>query len=216
MNLLRNQKNNKANAAENSKARHNAFLREYTKRLSEAPSDDGAERHVTIVARSPKSPVMLAVAERADELSRHGVHLQIIFSELGGEGSIADLVQTLTGMFSNAGARECIRWARKSCLKDAHEQITLGTSMCWSGDCMRREPGKVDSLELFESDTRKTVRFGQAAFESIWTICVPVPNAQLDPNASLKPSGSYGAAVEGGVSAFSFLRRPERSNPLSH
>lgn len=216
MNLLQNKQNNKANAAEKSKARHSAFLREYAKRLSDAHADDAAERDVTIIARSPQSPVIAAVTERAKDLSRHGVRVQIIFSELGTDGSVAQMVQKLSGLLSLTGVQDSLRWARKRCLKDAHEQIILGTSMCWSGDCMRREPGKVDSLDLFDNDAEKTARFGRIAFDSIWAISTPLPNAQLYPNAPHKPSGSYGEALDGRLSAFSFLRKQERGNPLAH
>lgn len=216
MNLMSRLQGKKESTASKALARHDAFIGQFLERLSSRRKNEPAERYVSIIARSPASPVVSAIVARRDDLRERGASVQAIFADLGPDGLLAECADTLAGLCIGSDARESFRWARNACLMDAHEQLILGTSMCWSGDCMRREPGKVDALDLFESDAPKVVRLGTLAFDAIWAISDPVPAARLRGAASAKPSASYAARDQGRLSAFSFLRKPERANPLAH
>jgi hypothetical protein len=216
MNLMSRLQSKKKSTAGTAMMRHDAFIGEFLDRLSSKRKPDPTERYVSIIARSPASPVVSAVIARRDELTERRAGVQAIFADLGPDGLLAECAEALDGLCIGFDARESFRWARNACLMDAHEQLILGTSMCWSGDCMRREPGKVDALDLFEIDAPKVVRLGTLAFDAIWAISDPVPSARLRTATRAKPSASYGGHDDGRLSAFSLLRKPERANSLTH
>lgn len=216
MNLMSQLHKKPKGPATPSLARHEAFIDEYIEWLGRAGSGDPAARRISVIARSPMSPVAAAIMSRGAELRRRRVTIQVIVAELGADAALAGLGEAVTGNSRGDGARELVRWARKRCLREAHEQIILGTAMCWSGDSMRREPGKRDGLDLFERDAPKVVRLGLLAFDAIWEISERIPLSRLDPAMTPKPSATYAAQDPDGLSVFSFLRRSERSNTLAH
>lgn len=215
MNLLSQLQPRKANAIQQSIARHDAFIGAYVEAMSVQPAPEACEREVTVIARSPASPVVRAVMARGDDLRRCGARVKMIFAELGAEGQIAECAESLEGLHTGAGARESLRWARMACLMDAHEQLILGTAMCWSGDCMRREAGKVDALDLFERNAPKSVRLGMLAFDAIWAICELVPTSRFR-SAPAKAAALRTPDLEDGLSALSFLRKSERAGQIAH
>ena len=81
---------------------------------------------------------------------------------------------------------------------------------------MRREPGKCNSLDLYERDAPQAVRLGMLAFDAIWAISEQIPVWRLDPTASVKPSAAYAPDDSDWVSGFSFLRRADRITPPPH
>lgn len=213
MNLLSQLQPRKADAIKQAIARHDAFIGAYIEQLSRKPGAGLADRHVSILARSPASPVVSAMLARSEELKASGVHLQAVFTEFGPDGLLAECAASLEGVHMGGGARESLRWARNPCLLDAHEQLILGGAMCWSGDCMRREAGKLDALDLFEHDAPKAVRLGALAFDAIWAISEKVPASRLRP-ATAKPPAAHGERES--LSAFSFLRKSDRPRQIAH
>lgn len=214
MNLLSQLQPRKANAVKQAIARHDAFIEKFVEQLSRRSGADSADRHVSIIARSPASPVVSAVLARAEDLKSCGVTIQVIFAEFGPDGMMADCARTLAGLYTGSDARDSFRWARNICLMDAHEQFILGTDMCWSGDCMRREPGKIDALDLFESDAPKMVRLGTLAFDAIWAISERFPASRLRTAAA--KAATTEPREEERLSAFSFLRKSERPGQVAH
>src|SRR6476619_4695608 len=51
-----------------------------------------------------------------------------------GEEDVRQLFASLSALGPREPAAELIRWARNPRLLDAHEQVTYGETMCWSGD----------------------------------------------------------------------------------
>lgn len=213
MNLLSQLQPKKANAFQQAIARHEDFIDKFIEILSTRASPQGDEREVTVIARSPASPVARAVMARGEELRQRGARIKIIFAELGADGEMAACAETLQGLHAGGSARESFRWARNACLLDAHEQLILGSAMCWSGDCMRRDPGKIDALDLFEHDAPKAVKLGVLAFDAIWAICEIVPASRL----RITPASAAATNdVAERPSPFSFLRRSERPRQVAH
>lgn len=211
MNLLAQSQNKKQKALDLSLARHDALIARYLAWLSTNPNATPDQRRVTVIARSPASVVVSAIAARGAELNRHNVRVDAIFANLGEAGSLADFFDSVC----KPSDRGTVRWARNSRLLDAHEQVTLGNATCWSGDCMRRAPGKRDGLDIFEEDAPDAARLGILAFDAIWAVCDGIPASKLDPAAVAKPSAQY--CPDGDRwSAFAFFRKSERSNALPH
>ena len=73
-------------------------------------------------------------------------------------------------------AHELIRWARNPRLLEAHEQVTYGEAMCWSGDAMRRDADKRNALDLVRRGSSGAVRLGRLAFEALWAASSLVPS----------------------------------------
>jgi hypothetical protein len=135
---------------------------------------------VTMLVRSAVSPACRIFTQRADEFAARGVHVQAIFARLGPVeplGAFLDIVRRLNG---DENAAASVRWAKNPSLLDAHEQLTLGTRMCWTGDCMRRSADRRNALDLFEENSLGSVHLGELAFSSMWTASKPLPGELLD------------------------------------
>ena len=150
------------------------FLGYYLELLDCSESADDAQKSVTLLARSPRSPVARALYAFASEMSDDEINLEIIFAQLEPTDLLSNWFDLVADESSSA-PRPKIRWAKTPSLMDAHEQLVLGTAMSWSGDSMRREPSKRDAFELFRSDCAQSARYGSRAFQSIWEVSQPVP-----------------------------------------
>jgi len=216
MTLLSQLRKDTPSASDQALARHEAFIAQFLERLDSGSDSGAGSRHVTLLARSPHSPVAGALLSQAEGLRARDMVLRLIFAQLGEGSAVADFAEFLTEVTGAADARDHIRWARNKSLWDAHEQITLGRAMCWSGDCMRREPGKRNSLDLFEADAPQTVRLGLLAFDAIWAIADPLPLSAASRDCGVKPSAAYAPAHEESLSALSFLNKGEGRGTLAH
>jgi len=133
---------------------------------------------VTVVARAPDSPVIRALEELAAELRSGGVGVRAILMDLDG----------IAGDSRKAGFLEMtgveIRLLHDIRFAAAHEQLQLGPSMVWVGDCMRRDPAKRDAFEIFYADNAAAARHAEISFNRLWVKAKPVLRAKaLAPEA---------------------------------
>jgi hypothetical protein len=134
-----------------------------------------AANGVLLIARSIDSPVAKAVAA----LVREGAittPVKLILAlpprqEVEGDNS-HETFSALTG--SNGG-----RIIRDIRLFDAHEQLVLGPTASWVGDCMRRDPMKRDAYECYAADCGKTAGWAKTSFDRMWETCEPMPDDQF-------------------------------------
>lgn len=112
---------------------------------------------VEIIAHSPQSPIALAVAARLPQLRAAGVTIRAIFGVPSPDPLLADWL-------AHAG---WVRWARDKRLMEAHEQLVLGTSRCWSGDAMRRGGTKTDLFESLNEGCVESAATSRRAFEKL-------------------------------------------------
>lgn len=143
--------------------------------------DSGADSStILLVVRSVESPVAKAVAA----LIREGTitaSVKTVFALLPSqEASTEGVSETMSALVGAHGAR-VIRDVR---LFDAHEQLVLGPSASWVGDCMRRDPMKRDAYECFAADCSETARWARISFERLWAICDPLPDELLPSSAT--------------------------------
>jgi len=130
-----------------------------------------------LIARSPESPVALALREHAAGLAKSGIRIRAIFgeAELGhGAATIAAAPFALPS--------EC-RIARDPRLLAAHEQLVLAPDCAWIGDSMRREPSKRDAYENFAAGCAETATNATRSFEKIWRAAAPVRSVPVLPAA---------------------------------
>lgn len=72
------------------------------------------------------------------------------------------------------GLRSDVRWARRPRLVEAHEQLVLGPTVCWIGDCMRRDPAKCDAFETYVEGCGEAAGCAAVSFERLWIVSEPV------------------------------------------
>jgi hypothetical protein len=114
----------------------------------------------------------------------------VILANIEPEDELRQLFAAISELAPNAGAGELIRWARNPRLLDAHEQVTYGEAMCWSGDAMRRDADRRNALTLFDEQAPDTVRLGRIAFAALWGASSFVPERRLTGPLSARPSAA--------------------------
>jgi len=146
------------------------FITLHLERLRSSDAHDLTERTMTVLARSPESPVAKSVMEAFGVLTQEGIGVRCVFTRL-------DPPELLAGWLTPAGA--ALRWVKHPKLLDAHEQMVIGTSSSWIGDCMRREPAKRDAFEQFHLSDPGAAKRASYAFRQIWSLAEPLPIARV-------------------------------------
>jgi hypothetical protein len=144
-----------------------------------------------MVLRSADSDPAKALVGLKGALLRVGATVKVILAKLEPDNDLKQLFAALSELAPQMPAHELIRWARNPRLLDAHEQVTYGETMCWSGDAMRRDAEKRNALALFDEAAPETVRLGRQAFAALWQAAVQVPPHRLIGPANARPSGAY-------------------------
>jgi hypothetical protein len=191
--------------------RHLEIMSRFVERVE---SDGGELRSLTMILRSAASSPAQALIGMSRQLTLSGIAAKVVVAQLEPEDDLRQLFASLSELSPREPAKEFIRWARNPRLLDAHEQVTYGASMCWSGDAMRREADKRNALSLFDEAAPGTVRLAQLAFEALWSASAVVTERRLLAPAATKPSGAYERADESRVTAVSPLRPSLQGWPL--
>ena len=155
---------------------------------------------ITLILRSASSAPALAMVRMKDELERVGLDAKVVLAKLEPQEELRQLFTSLTHLLPRQQPSQLIRWARNPRLLDAHEQVTYGDAICWSGDAMRREADRRNSLTLFNEATPEMMRLGRLAFEALWGASSPVPERYLTGCLAVKPSGAYEQQAPAAVS----------------
>lgn len=160
------------------------FLEAYL--AGRAAEDNNTPAEFLLVARSPESPVCLALATLASELRSQSVSVRMVLTAIDGNvalaGSESGLVET--------GSCRIISDVR---LYEAHEQLVLDEQTCWVGDCMRREPARRDAYENYSTGCLETARSASATFKHLWSLGQPAaPVARLMPGIGFKDAHDAG------------------------
>lgn len=190
--------------------RHLEILSRFIARVE----SDGAEpRTLTMILRSAASTASLGLIGMSRDLARAGIVAKAVVASLEPEEDLRRLFASLSELCPADSAEELIRWARDPRLLDAHEQVTYGATVCWSGDAMRREADKRNTLSLFDESAPRTALLAQRAFEALWSASTVVAERRLIGPATVKPSGAYEADPES-LTAVSPLRPSLQGWPL--
>jgi hypothetical protein len=152
------------------------FISAALDRIEASPASQSASE-VTLIARSPASPVFRAVAEYAGRIQRNGLAFRVVLSAFDTPADCADWRVAGEAPIGLAG----LRHARNPRLADAHEQLVIGTDVCWLGDCMRRDPLKRDAFETYATFPGTHVDVARLSFERLWLACVAVATLSKRP-----------------------------------
>lgn len=143
------------------------FLGYYLDRLSAIAEASPAQKSLTLIARSPASPMARAVLAALPEAEALGVRADVVFSR-------SEPAELMAAWFEAAGRHPSdpllrLRRANVAALADAHEQVTLGTTFSWVGDSMRRDPETRDAFETFEPFNGEAARRVGRTFAAFWS-----------------------------------------------
>ena len=141
-----------------------AFIQE-----TAAKRDQAAEPCVLLlVLRSLDSPVAKAVSALAQE-NVLDMPVKAIFAMIDSRDLDGPIPAVLPFTSDNA-----VKLGRDLRLLDVHEQLVLGPSTSWIGDCMRRDPRKRDAYECYAADCAKTARWARISFDRLWEKSVAI------------------------------------------
>jgi hypothetical protein len=130
-----------------------------------------------LIARSPESPVAVALRDHTAGLAKSGIRIRAVFGDVElGQGA------AMVAAAPFALPSEC-RIARDPRLLAAHEQLVLSPDCAWIGDSMRREPSKRDAYESYAAGCAETATNAARSFEKIWRAAAPVRSIPVLPAA---------------------------------
>lgn len=132
------------------------------------------ERNITLIARSPAAPTARAILQTAQEIERQQVSVQIIFAKLAPVEMLIELATSLH-ISPRGNSVSTIRFIKNPSLLNAHEQLVLGTRICWTGDMLRRSEEQRNGLDLLEENAPGSVCLGELAFNAMWKVAKPLP-----------------------------------------
>ena len=161
------------------------FLGFYLDRLSIAAEPGLGQRTVTLIARSAASPVARALLTAMTECESLAVRVEVLFAKAEPADQMAQWLEIATRNDATDPFL-ALRKAGHPVLIDAHEQLVLGTTVSWQGDCMRRDPETRDAFETFECFNSEAAKRAARTFQALWPkgeklIAVRRMPAPLDP-----------------------------------
>jgi hypothetical protein len=127
-----------------------------------ASHDEGPARDddLTLFVRSPDSPVARGLYAAWSEGHAESTRIRILICDTNSEEPAA------ASLLDIAGAE--FRVLADPSFGPAHEQLIVGRSQVWIGDCLRRDPTKRDAFELYHENDPAIGVFAAASFEKLW------------------------------------------------
>ncbi len=122
------------------------------------------------------------------------VEVNIIFAQIAPADALNTFVRSLNAACRHA-PETIIRWAKNRALLDAHERLTLGQTLCWTGDAMRRSDDARSAMDRVEDCTPAMLAEANASFSYLWRASNLLPKTLFSsraPSAEAKPQLSLG------------------------
>ncbi len=154
--------------------------------LSLKQEADLEQRTVTLIARSPASPPAKALAMNLARFQPLSVEANIIFAQIAPADALETMVQALSSACQHA-PEAIIRWAKNRALLDAHERLTLGRTLCWTGDSMRRSEDSRSAIDRVEDATPAMLAEAHSSFTALWHASKPLPKTLFTRAAPVSP-----------------------------
>lgn len=195
---------------------HEAYFAEYLKWIDDKAPLDPAERQVTIIARSPASPVIMALVAMSDELKSRDVAVRVVFSDIDPERSLHAAWNCVSVLSEGREHSDILRWASQHGILEAHEQVVYGKGMNWLGDAMRREPGRRDGFDIFESGVPEKCVLAEKSFTALWNFATALPSWMLRDAKERRSSASFAGPDHRALATLSFFRQLEKPDTLTH
>ena len=162
--------------------RFDPFFEAYGQSLKQEA--DLEQRTITLIARSPASAAAQALAVGLARFQPLSVEVNIIFAQMSPANAFDSMVRALSPACRQS-PETIIRWAKNRALLDAHERLTLGRTLCWTGDAMRRSDDARYMLDRIEDCTPLMLAEANASFAYIWRASMPLPKTVFSPRAAM-------------------------------
>ncbi|HML30183.1 MAG TPA: hypothetical protein PKE16_15395 [Hyphomicrobium sp.] len=138
-----------------------ARLKDFIGEVFAARGEDPArEICLTLFVRNPDSPAARALHAAWSEGLIEGARILLIVGDTTVEEPGTPSVLDISGA-------DCRILAEPS-FGPAHEQLTVGHTRVWIGDCFRRDPAKRDAFELYHGNDTQNCVFAVASFDKLW------------------------------------------------
>ncbi|MBI4725500.1 MAG: hypothetical protein HY765_11140 [Rhodomicrobium sp.] len=167
--------------------------------LSLQQESDLQQRTVTLIARSPASPPAQALAMNLGRFQPLSVEVSIIFAQIAPANAMNFILQALSTACRHS-PDTVIRWAKNRALLGAHERLTLGRTLCWTGDSMRRSEDSHSAIDRVDDGTPTIIAEANASFAALWAASKPLPKTLFSRGALPEAAGSsqpHAALVQG-------------------
>lgn len=135
-----------------------------------ARSTGAGALEASLVVRSATSPVARALASVMESHIETPISVKAVIANADASEATAS-----TAPLDRLAAE--IRILRDERLLNAHEQLVLGSSLTWVGDCMRRDPEKRDAYEFYGREADAAAAWARTSFDRLWAIAEPVTPA---------------------------------------
>lgn len=134
-----------------------------------------------VVARSSDSPVARVLQALMPEFSAQTIAIKALYALPGDAQPFAAPPSAWS-----PPRIECRR-ASDIRLLEAHELLILGPHTAWVGDCMRREPDKLDAYEFYADDCREMAEAALRSFNRLWAMAKPLAPRVVAVNSGPMP-----------------------------
>ena len=128
--------------------------------LAARGEDPARDSGVALFVRNPDSPAARALMAACSEGHAEAAHIRILICDTNSDEPGAPSVLDIAGA-------DCRVLADPN-FGPAHEQMAIGHSHVWIGDCLRRDPTKCDAFELYHPNDPVSSVFAIASFEKLW------------------------------------------------
>ena len=132
-----------------------------------ARSTGAAALEASLVVRSATSPVARALASILESHAETPIAVRAVVANVD-----ADETNEAAASLDRIAAE--LRILRDERLLNAHEQLVLGSSLTWVGDCMRRDPEKRDAYEFYGREPDAAAAWARTSFDRLWSIAEPL------------------------------------------
>ncbi len=138
-----------------------------------------------LLARSAESPVAKALEALAPDLRAAGIHIMAVL--------LSDTSAAPAALIALAMEGQGLRCLNDVRYLEAHEQLVLGASTVWIGDCMRRDPARRDAYECHADDAEAIADCARTSFFRMWRSARPIGHDAPSTAAAPLPTVPPGA-----------------------
>ena len=128
---------------------------------------------VTLFVRNPDSPVARALHAAWSEGRTETARFLILMGDTNTDEPSAPSVLDMTDAE--------YRVLADPSFAPAHEQLTVGSTHVWIGDCLRRDPAKRDAFEIYHPNDAASSVFAIASFDKLWSRGRPLKLPRAEP-----------------------------------
>ncbi len=150
-----------------------ARLKDFIGEALASPGEDPArDIYLTLFVRNPDSPVARSLYAAWTEGLAEKARIRILICDTNSEEPAT------ASLLDIAGAE--FRVLADPSFGPAHEQLVVGRSHVWIGDCLRRDPTKRDAFELYHPNNLKNGVFASASVVQWRKHCRPLKLAKSE------------------------------------